>query len=253
MKSVKIEDRSAFYAGVAPIRTGQIDRVTVHSLQSGETTLARIDEFFRKRIASGHSSSVNYAIDDKGNIGLFVPEDRRAWTSSSRANDDRAITIECATTARPPYTLYEPTRAALIGLLTDLCQRYGKKKIVKITREQAKAGYAEAERFTLTEHNYFADTDCPGPDIQAKLPGIVDEINRQLCAGEVLYRVQIGAYTVKENAEKAKAKVKGAYIEREEDGWHVYAGAYVFKKYAEKKVCSLKERGIAAVIKEYPE
>ena len=69
-----------------------ITKITPHhmagamSLQSFGATVAK----------SSRAMSANYAIDVKGNIGLFCSEANRSWCSSSPENDHRAITIEVA-------------------------------------------------------------------------------------------------------------------------------------------------------------
>ena len=37
-----------------------------------------------------------YGIDRDGRVGMYVEEKNRSWCSSSNANDQRAVTIECA-------------------------------------------------------------------------------------------------------------------------------------------------------------
>ena len=45
---------------------------------------------------SSTQASSNYGIDKDGRVGLYVEEKNRFWFSSSNANDQRAVTIECA-------------------------------------------------------------------------------------------------------------------------------------------------------------
>lgn len=65
---------------------------------------------------------------------------------------------------------------------------------------------------------------------------------------KVVYRVQVGAYTVKENAEKRCAEVKAAsgydcFIENT-DMYRAYCGSFENKKNAEKRAEELREDGI---------
>ena len=69
------------------------------------------------------------------------------------------------------------------------------------------------------------------------------------------YKVQIGAYTVKANAEKRLAAVKAAGFEailKYEDGyWRVQCGAFSVRSNAEALQKRLKGKGFTAIIKEY--
>lgn len=48
-------------------------------------------------------ASSNYGVGYDGKIGMYVEEKNRSWCTSSRANDQRAITIEVASGATEPY------------------------------------------------------------------------------------------------------------------------------------------------------
>ena len=69
------------------------------------------------------------------------------------------------------------------------------------------------------------------------------------------YKVQIGAYTVKANAEKRLAAVKAAGFDailKYEDGyWRVQCGAFSVRSNAEALQKRLKGKGFTAIIKEY--
>ena len=74
--------------------------------------------------------SSNYGIDKSGRVGMYVEEKNRSWCTSSNANDQRAIAIECASDTVEPYTMYEVVYARLIDLCVDICKRNGKKKLL---------------------------------------------------------------------------------------------------------------------------
>lgn len=206
MRDMIIYDFTRDY-GHRPDRTGRIEVVTIHSLQGGKSALAAIDGWYRERIAAGRSSCSNYAISFDGKIGLYVPENKRAATSSSSRNDDRALTIECATGKDAPlYTLFDETRGALVDLLVDICRRY-KKSGLRMLGEETKWDVPQNGALGVTLHRWFSDTDCPGNDILNQLPGIISEVNERL---KPLYRVQLGAYGVRSNAEKKLKTVKDA-------------------------------------------
>ena len=147
-------------------------------------------------------ASSNYVIGGDGTVILCVPEEYRAWTSGSEENDTQAITVEvCNSTAAPNWKVSDAALEALINLGVDICQRYG---LPGFTWTGNKNG-------TLTTHKMFQATNCPGPYLESKLPYIAEEITKRINKKEVddmLYKVQVGAFAVKENAEKLLAELK---------------------------------------------
>ena len=88
-----------------------------------------------------------------------------------------------------------------------------------------------------------------------RLPGgYTAEVSADTSASNT-YKVQIGAYTVKTNAEKRLTAVKAAGFDaiiKHEDGyWRVQCGAFSEKKNAEALQKRLKRKGYTAIIKEY--
>ena len=74
-------------------RDHKIDRLTIH-MMAGNGSLQTCFDWLAYH--GGHpelGGSVNYGIDSTGKIGLMIDESLRAWTSSNRANDMRAVTI----------------------------------------------------------------------------------------------------------------------------------------------------------------
>ena len=92
------------YTGLSPNysgkRTHAIDRITPHAVV-GQLSVERICDCFKDR---SRQASCNYCIGADGRIGLCVDEADRSWCSSSRDNDQRAVTIECASDLTEPYT-----------------------------------------------------------------------------------------------------------------------------------------------------
>ena len=84
-------------------RTHSIDRITPHCVV-GQCSAEALGAWFQKQ---GLNASSNYGIDKDGRIGLYVEEKDRSWCSSSTANDDRAITVECASDTFDPYRMNE--------------------------------------------------------------------------------------------------------------------------------------------------
>lgn len=73
-------------------RDDDITKITIHHM-AGDLSLEELGSRFSDR---DRRASSNYAIDSDGNVALYVEEKNRAWTSSDRENDERAITIEVA-------------------------------------------------------------------------------------------------------------------------------------------------------------
>ena len=175
-------------------RTGKISKITIHHAAVVNASLAGFGNGFAK---PSRRASSNYAVDTNGKIGMYVEEKNRAWTSSNTANDNVAITIEVANSkGEPNWEVSDKAMSALIKLCVDICKRNDIKEI----------NFTGDKNGNLTQHNYFAATGCPGPYLKSKFPYIADEINKQLknngaTTNNVFYRVQVGAYNDKKNAE----------------------------------------------------
>ena len=107
-------------------RTHSIDRITPHCVV-GQCTAEGLGDWFA---ASSTQASSNYGIDRDGRVGLYVEEKNRSWCSSSNANDQRAVTIECASDTTEPYAFRDVVYQKLITLCVDICRRNGKNKLI---------------------------------------------------------------------------------------------------------------------------
>lgn len=108
------------------LRTEQIDRISPHCVV-GQCTAEGLGDWFHK---SSTKASSNYGIDKNGRIGLYVEEKNRSWCTSSNANDQRAVTIECASDKEEPYAMHQVVYDRLVDLCEDICRRNGKKKLL---------------------------------------------------------------------------------------------------------------------------
>lgn len=194
-------------------RNHVIDTITIHCT-AGEMSADGIKSWFG-RTASG--VSCNYAIALDGAIIGVVPEGDRSWCTSSRDNDNRAITIEVSTEANPPYKGSEKAYSALLLLLADICQRNGIERLLWKNDAQKKTspGYQN-----MTVHRWFSSTACPGDWLMERMGTIADAVNADLSKGAAagLYRVQVGAYKSRQNAETMLSKLKALGI----DGFITY-------------------------------
>lgn len=130
-------------------------------------------------------ASCNYGIGNDGKIGLCVNEDNRSWCSSSKDNDNRSITIEVASSNKYPYSITDPSYRSLINLMTDICQRYKKSKIIWIPDKNKALTYKlQDNEMLITVHRWFANKSCPGKFIYDHLGEIADEINSRLSGSD---------------------------------------------------------------------
>jgi N-acetylmuramoyl-L-alanine amidase len=179
-----------------------LTKITIHHM-AGNLSVEQCGQLFQNR---GRPASSNYGIGTDGRVGLYVDEKNRAWTSASYDNDNRAVTIEVANDEiGGNWHVSDAALEKCIELCTDICRRNGIKAL----------NYTGNPSGNLTMHCWFAQTACPGPYLKSKLPDIAEEVNRRLNAAQpvetnALYKVQIGAFRSKANAqalaEKAKAQ-----------------------------------------------
>ena len=104
-------------------RNHAIDTVTVHCM-AGNLTVEACGRVFANK---ARQASSNYGIGSDGRIALYVEEKDRSWATSSRTNDNRAVTIEVANDggANTGWHVSDAAFKSLIRLLTDICARNG--------------------------------------------------------------------------------------------------------------------------------
>lgn len=142
---------------------GVIDKITIHHM-AGKLSVETCGKLFN----GNRQASSNYAIGKDGRIALYVEEQNRAWTSSSKANDYRAVTIEVANDqVGGEWHVSDLCMEQLIKLCIDICQRNEIKEI----------NFTGDASGNLTMHKYFTATTCPGPYLESKFQWIADQIN----------------------------------------------------------------------------
>lgn len=120
-------------------------------------------------------ASANYGIGNDGEIACYVEEENRAWTSSSSSNDCQAITIEVSNSSvGGDYPISDAAWNSLVNLCVDICKRYS----FKLTYDGTANG-------SLTRHNMFVATSCPGPYLQGRFQELADTVNAQLGENQV--------------------------------------------------------------------
>lgn len=158
-------------------RTHAIDRITPHCT-AGHGTAASIAAIFAN---PKRQASCQYAIGDDGIIALVVDESNRSWCSSSNSNDQRAVTIECASDAFDPYAMSETVYGRLVDLCADICQRNGKDTLIWIADKDKALAYQPARNeMLLTVHRWFANKACPGDWLMGRMGDLAETVNDRL-------------------------------------------------------------------------
>ena len=140
-------------------RTHKIDRITPHCVV-GQCSIEALGNLFADK---ARKASSNYGIGADGRVGLFVDEGNRSWCSSSEENDQRAVTIECASDTTEPYAFKPVVYERLIELCVDICERNGKSKLLWIADKSVALAYKpQPDEMVLTVHRWFANKACPG-------------------------------------------------------------------------------------------
>ena len=158
-------------------RTHSIDRITPHCIV-GQLSVESAGEWFSP---ASTQASCNYVIGADGRVGLIVPESQRSWCSSSRENDQRAVTIECASNKADPYAFRDVVYEKLIELCTDICKRNGKTKLLWFGDKAKTLAYSpKPDEMVLTVHRWFANKACPGAWMMARMSYLATRVTAAL-------------------------------------------------------------------------
>lgn len=241
------------YTKISPNRTSprnhKIDTITIHCVV-GQCSVETLGNVFAP---TSREASCNYGIGVDGRIGMYCEEKDRSWCSSSGSNDNRAITIECASDTTHPYAINDKVYKALIELLADICKRNG---IEELKWKADKSLIGQPDKQNMTVHRWFADKSCPGDYIYNRLGQIASEVNDKLNGGsstkDILYRVQTGAFSNKANADAMLTKVKASgfdtYMVKVDNLYKIQVGAYSNKANADAMSAKLKSAGFDTYI-----
>ena len=173
------------YTKLSPNHSGQrthnIDRISPHCVV-GQVTAESLGNIFAK---SSYKASSNYGIDKDGRVGLYVEEKNRSWCTSSNANDQRAVTIECASDTASPYRMNDAVYKTLIKLCTDICRRNGKKKLLWFGDKNKSLNYSpRSDEMVITVHRWFANKSCPGNWLYSRLGDLAKRVTEELSEEE---------------------------------------------------------------------
>lgn len=99
----------------------------------------------------------------------------------SFTNDQRAVTIECASDETEPYAMNDAVYAALIELCTDVCERNGKKKLLWLEDRDKTLVYTPAsDEMLLTVHRWLENKSCPGAWLYSRLGDLAARVTAAL-------------------------------------------------------------------------
>lgn len=158
-------------------RTEKVIYFTPHCMV-GQMTAQRCGELFSKE---SYGASSNYGIGVTGRIGGYVDEEDRSWCTSSAWNDNRAITVECASDTKHPYAMNQKVWDSLVNLAVDICERYGKKRMLWFNDKRTTLNYIpKSDEMVITVHRWFAAKACPGDWLYSRLGKFANEVNKRL-------------------------------------------------------------------------
>lgn len=209
-------------------RNHAIDTITIHCYV-GQASIESMAAWLCNPQAK---ASANYGIGSDGRIICMVDETDRSWCSSNAANDNRAITIECASDVSDPFRVNDKVYASIIALCADICKRNGIKEL-KWKADPSLIGCPDKQN--MTAHRWFANKACPGDYLYSHFSDIANKVNTQLGAAASVYYVrktfsnkesQIGSYTYLDNAKKV---CRSGYHIYDANGKLIYS-APVFQK-----------------------
>ena len=173
-KLVSVTKLSPNHSG---LRTHTIDRITPHCVV-GQLSAESICNCFT---SPSREASCNYGIGTDGRVALVVEEKNRSWCSSSNANDQRAVTIECASGLEEPYTMNSKVYKSLVKLCVDICKRNNKKKLLWFSSKSKSLNYKpKSDEMVLTVHRWFANKSCPGDWLYSRLGNVAKEVTKAL-------------------------------------------------------------------------
>lgn len=176
------------YTRLSPNHSGRrnhkIDRITPHCVV-GQLSVESLGGVFAN---SSRQASSNYGIGYDGRVALYVDENNRSWCSSSASNDNRAVTIECASDLSEPYYMNDDVIESLIDLCVDICRRNEKDTLIWFGDRNKTLNYEpDDNECVITVHRWFANKSCPGDYLYNKLDEIAEKVTKRLGGENVTY------------------------------------------------------------------
>lgn len=144
----------------------KVKKITIHHM-GGVLTAEQCGRIFQPASRNGSS---HYGIGYNGDIANYVDEDNTAWTDSNWESNTTSVTIENSNSAAGGmWPVSEATINSLVELCADIALRYNLGELILGK--------------TLTWHNMYAATDCPGPTLKGRLGEVASRANEIIRAG----------------------------------------------------------------------
>lgn len=218
-------------------RSGRsIEMVALHHM-AGVLSAEQCGRIFQQ---AGRGASANYGIGKDGEVGLYVDEYNTAWANANWDSNCKSVSIELSnSSASGNYPVSDVVLNKAIDLIADIFKRNNLGKCVKGQN--------------LVWHSMYSNTYCPGDYIRGKLDYIVDKVNGKLglnsnvSSNDNLYKVQVGAFSKKENADNLANEIKNkgidTYIVKIDNLYKVQCGAFANVDNAKNMAKTLNNMG----------
>lgn len=218
-------------------RSGRkIEMVALHHM-AGVLSAEQCGRIFQQ---AGRGASANYGIGKDGEVGLYVDEYNTAWANANWDSNCKSVSIELSNSAvGGNYPVSDAVLNKAIDLIADIFKRNNLGKCVKGQN--------------LVWHSMYSNTYCPGDYIRGKLDYIVDKVNEKLglnsnvSSNDNLYKVQVGAFSKKENADNLANEIKNkgidTYIVKIDNLYKVQCGAFANVDNAKNMAKTLNNMG----------
>jgi len=222
-------------------RNTSIKKVCIHHM-AGNLSVESCGRIFQ---TPGRNASAHYGVGTDGRRALYVDEYNTAWANGNWASNCESVSIEIANSyVGGDYPVSDKALRSAIELVADIAKR---NNLGRLSVGQ-----------NLICHSMVSSTYCPGDYLRGKLDYIAAEANKinypAPAPSKKLYRVQVGAFKKKENANRLLNELKSKSIDcfiKEENGlYKVQVGAYSVYANAEKMKKRLESMGYKPFIKE---
>lgn len=175
----------------------KICKITPHHM-AGILTAEQCGKIFQK---IGREASSNYGIGNDGTIACYVDEKDRSYASSSYTNDCQAVTIEVSNCEyKGQWKISDAAWNSLVNLCVDICKR-----------NKFRLTYDGTPNGSLTRHNMFAATTCPGPYLQSRFEELAKTVNKILDGEEKPAPVPTPSITTKKKIGDT-VTINGIYV-----------------------------------------
>ena len=218
---------------LSPHNSGQrnhaIDRISPHCVV-GQMNADSLGVWFQNPAAKASS---NYGIGKDGTIGMYVEEKNRSWCTSSGSNDNRAVTIECASDTFEPYRMNDAVYQSLVKLCVDICQRNGKTKLIWFGDKDKTLNYTpKSDEMIITVHRWFAAKSCPGDWLYSRLGNLANQVTSILNGASTSIEIP-----VKEDEEMTQEKfneMMNVWLQQQANNDSVSTWSAAARQWAEK-------------------